>query len=68
VLVDGDREWILWPDLDLDDGDFSECGAAFKRERPAAVDAGRVGVGAAKLVAQQALVDFAVEWFETNRP
>ncbi|SDQ97251.1 aminoglycoside N(3)-acetyltransferase [Natronobacterium texcoconense] len=67
VLVDGDREWLEWEDLAVDDEDFPDCGAAFERERPEAVDTGSVGVGEAKLLAQRPLVDFAVEWFESNR-
>lgn len=67
MLVDGEREWVEWEDLDFDDGDFPECGAAFERERPDAFEAGTVGVGDAKLVAQRPLVDFAVDWFEANR-
>ncbi|WP_458188800.1 aminoglycoside N(3)-acetyltransferase [Haladaptatus sp. NG-WS-4] len=67
VLVDGDRAWVHWEDLDVDDEDFPECGAAFERAYPDAFEAGRVGVADAKLFPQQSLVDFAVEWFESNR-
>ena len=67
VLVDGEREWVEWTDLAFDDGDFPECGAAFERERPDAVERGAVGVGDAALVAQRELIDFGVEWFEANR-
>jgi len=67
VLVDGERAWVEWTDLPIDDEDFPDCGAAFERERPAAVEAGSVGVGDATLLEQRALVDFAVEWFEANR-
>lgn len=67
VLVDGDREWIRWEDIAIDDGDFPDCGAAFERARPDAVETGSVGVGDAKLLPVRPLVDFAVEWFESNR-
>ncbi|MFB6073800.1 MAG: aminoglycoside N(3)-acetyltransferase [Haloarculaceae archaeon] len=67
VLVDGDREWVEWEDLAIDDGDFPACGAAFERARPGAFTTGEVGVTTAKRVDQRALVDFAVEWFEANR-
>lgn len=67
VLVDGDHEWVPWEDIAIDDGDFRECGAAFERERPGAVECGQVGTGEATLVDQRALVEFAVEWFEANR-
>ncbi|MEF8851688.1 MAG: AAC(3) family N-acetyltransferase [Haloarculaceae archaeon] len=67
VLVDGEREWAEWADLAIDDGDFPECGAAFERECPGAVETGDVGVGDARLLDQRRLVDFAVKWFEDNR-
>jgi len=67
VLVDGEREWVDWDDLAFDDGDFQDCGDAFERERPDAVETGTVGVGDATLLSQRTLVDFAVEWFESNR-
>jgi len=67
VLEDGQREWVEWTDLDFTDEDFAECGGAFDRAHPEAVDTGTVGVGDAKLLDQRTLVDFAVEWFESER-
>ncbi|PSQ02898.1 AAC(3) family N-acetyltransferase [Halobacteriales archaeon QS_5_70_17] len=67
VLVDGQREWVRWEDLDVDDGDFPDCGGAFEREYPHAIETGTVGVADAKLFSQPRLVDFAVEWFEATR-
>lgn len=67
MLVDGEREWVRWEDVAFDDGDFSACGEAFEREHPDAFEAGTVGVGDAKRLSQQRLVDFAVEWLEANR-
>jgi len=67
VLVDGDRQWTEWEDIDFDDGDFPACGAAFEREHPAAFETGQVGVGDAKRLSQRAMVEFAIGWFERNR-
>lgn len=67
VVVDGEREWVQWEDLNFDDEDFSDCGAAFEREHPDAFTTGRVGVGTATLLDQRPLVDFGVGWFEANR-
>jgi len=67
VLVDGEREWIEWEDIDFDDEDFPDCGVAFEREHPDSFETGQVGVGDAKLLGQRELVEFGVEWFETNR-
>jgi aminoglycoside 3-N-acetyltransferase len=67
MLVDGEREWVNWEDIDFDDEDFPDCGAAFEREHPDAFETGQVGVGDAKRIDQQSLVDFAVDRFEENR-
>jgi aminoglycoside 3-N-acetyltransferase len=67
VVEDGDREWVEWTDIDIDDGDFPACGAAFERGRPDAVETANVGVADAKRLRQRPLVDFAVEWFEETR-
>jgi len=67
VLVDGDREWLSWEDLAIDDGDFERCGEAFERTHPGAVSTGTVGVGDATRLPQRRLVDFAVEWLEASR-
>lgn len=67
VLVDGEREWVSWVDIEYDDADFPACGEAFEREHPDAVEAGTVGVADAKRLSQPRLVDFAVDWFEANR-
>lgn len=67
VLRDGERQWIHFEELAIDDGDFAECGAAFDAAHPEKLTTGTVGVGDAKVVSQRALVDFAVDWFEDNR-
>lgn len=67
VLVDGEREWVQWEDINFDDEDFPDCGAAFEYDHPDAFKTGGVGVGNAKLLNQRPLVDFGIEWFETNR-
>jgi len=67
MLVDGERKWVEWEDIDFTDEDFDACGAAFEREHPDAVETGTVGVAEAKRIDQPTLVDFAAEWFEQNR-
>jgi len=67
VLVDGDREWVEWTDVDFDDGDFPECGAAFERDHPDAVDRTTIGTADVTRLSQRALVDHAVGWLEANR-
>lgn len=67
VLVDGERTWVQWEDITLDDEDFPRCGEAFESAHPDAVTTGTVGVGDAKRFTQPRLVDFAARWFERNR-
>jgi len=67
VLVDGDREWVEYADVDFDDGDFAECGAAFEREHTDAVDRATIGTADVTRASQRALVDHAVDWLAANR-
>lgn len=67
VLVDGERKWISWEDIDFDDEDFSRCGEAFERSHPNAVERGTVGTADARRFPQSLLVEFATEWFAANR-
>lgn len=67
VLVNGEREWVQWDDINYTDDDFLPCGEAFESEHPDAFEMSTVGVGEAKLLSQPQLVDFAVGWFEVNR-
>lgn len=67
VLIEGEREWVQWEDLAIEDGDFDACGEAFEARHPNSVEFGQVGAGEAKLISQRSLVDFAVDWFESNR-
>ncbi len=66
VQVDGTRRWLVVEDLDFDDSDFADVGAAFERETTD-VMTGRVGYGTGRLMRQRALVDFAARWMTANR-
>ncbi len=66
VRRDGRREWVSYPELDFNDGDFVALGADFERETGLA-RLGRVGRGEARLLPQRALVDYAVGWMAANR-
>ena len=65
VLVEGQRRWLEYSDLDLDDSDFERLGADFAGTKMEAE--ARVGGGSGKLMRQRAVVDFAVRWFAGNR-
>ena len=66
VMRDGRREWVQFEDINEDSGDFHRIGADFDRQ-PGLTRIGRVAQAEARLMAQRALVDFAVQWMERNR-
>jgi aminoglycoside 3-N-acetyltransferase len=66
ILVDGQRVWTTIADLDLNDSDFATLGDSFVRTSPI-VRSGQVADARAWLMPQPLLVDFAVQWMETNR-
>ncbi|MGW4869322.1 aminoglycoside N(3)-acetyltransferase [Streptomyces chartreusis] len=72
VLREGERQWMSYMDVDLDDGDFSALGAAFEAldtgRSETAVRHGQVGCGEARLFSLKEAVDFATAWLAGNRP
>jgi len=66
LLVEGQRQWVAYDDLDVNDADFVTLGESFARETGLERQ-GRVGYALARLMPQRALVDYAVAWFEVNR-
>jgi aminoglycoside 3-N-acetyltransferase len=66
MLVDGVRQWVTYYDDAVAAGDFDELGAAF--EATGAVQISQIGKATVRVMQQRALVDFAVQWFEANRP
>lgn len=65
VLVDGERQWLTYEDVNGDASDFADLGADFEANHE--VTRGRVGQADARVVSQRALVDFAAGWLERNR-
>ncbi|HEV2637484.1 MAG TPA: AAC(3) family N-acetyltransferase [Actinocrinis sp.] len=62
-------EWILFQDLDLDDGDFSLIGAAYEAavgDGPG-LRRGMVGSAPSRLVASRQIIRFAAEWMLSHR-
>jgi len=66
ILVEGQRHWVEFPDVDLDSSDFEDIGAAFEKETSMA-RIGRVGMAESRLLPQKELVDFAISWMEHSR-
>lgn len=66
VLVDGERRWVSFEDLDWNDDDFAQIGADFARDT-GLQRSGPVGQATALLMPQRELVDYGVAWMEKNR-
>jgi aminoglycoside 3-N-acetyltransferase len=65
VLVDGERRWVAFEELDTWSDDFEQVGAAAAAVGLESV--GPVGRATARLLPQPRLVDFATEWFRSHR-
>ncbi|MGH2775384.1 MAG: aminoglycoside N(3)-acetyltransferase [Actinomycetota bacterium] len=66
ILVDGERRWEHYEDVDLNSDDFTLLGDNFERDS-SAITMGRVGLADCRLMPQRDAVDFAVGWIESNR-
>jgi aminoglycoside 3-N-acetyltransferase len=67
VVIDGERRWERFQDVDLDSDDFEALGTDFERDTNS-VRLGRVGLASSRLMAQRAAVDYAVAWIPAHRP
>jgi aminoglycoside 3-N-acetyltransferase len=65
LIVDGERQWVTYGDLDGDTDDFEHLGREFAAT--GAVTERPIGAGKMRLMRVRLLVDFAVGWFETYR-
>lgn len=65
INVDGKRQWVTYEDIDHDADDFGSIGEAFEGSQSFSV--GPVGEAEARLIAQPAIVDFALAWMNANR-
>ena len=62
------RIWTTFEDIDVNPSDFDRIGADFLHsEAGELVQHGKVGIANCQLMPQRAVVDFAVDWLETNR-
>lgn len=65
VVRDGERRWLEYRDVALDDSDFAALGAAL--DETGVVSAGPVGAARCRLVSFAGAVGFAVGWLRSNR-
>jgi aminoglycoside 3-N-acetyltransferase len=63
--VDGTRKWVRYQNLVGDASDFERIGQDFAAET-GSERRGPVGATRARLMAQRAVVDFAVAWMEQH--
>ena len=66
TIIQGQRQWVQFQDVELDTSDFNALGHSFA-QKTGQVRVGQVARGTAMLMPQRPLVDYAVEWFEKNR-
>jgi aminoglycoside 3-N-acetyltransferase len=67
MIVDGERRWVEFADIDTNDEDFPRIGEEFARDGGGQVTQGPAGNGRALLMSQSELVDYAVGWMESYR-
>ena len=65
MVIDGRRQWVTYPNLVDDDGDFEEIGSEFAGTGQQRT--GRVGAADGRLMRARDIVDFAVRWMATHR-
>jgi aminoglycoside 3-N-acetyltransferase len=66
MLVNGQRQWVTFQDIEADESDFEAIGADFARETGKLVE-GKAAQATALLMPQRALVDYAAGWMARNR-
>ena len=65
MLVNNQRKWVEWTELELDPDDFEQLGADY--ESSINYKPGKVGEAEARLISLRAIVDYGVEWLKKNR-
>jgi aminoglycoside 3-N-acetyltransferase len=65
MMVNNERKWIEWKELEVDPDDFDQIGKDFESSNEFIL--GKVGEAKTRLISIRAIVDFAVEWLPLNR-
>jgi len=65
MLINNQRKWVEWEELDLNSDDFEQLGKDF--ESKINYKPGKIGIAETRLISLRALVDFGVEWLKKNR-
>lgn len=64
ILVEGERKWVEYTDIDYDDTEFETIGIAF--EQQCSVKKGKIGSADSKLFSLREAVDYAEEFFKNE--
>ena len=65
LLVNNQRKWVEWDELDIDSDDFAQLGEDFESKINYKPD--KIGLADSRLIPIRAIVDFGVEWLKQNR-
>lgn len=65
-IVNGQRQWITYDDVNLDSGDFDRIGEAYEKEI-GQMKVGKIGDADIRLMRVRPLVDFGVRWMTAHR-
>ena len=65
MLVNNQRKWVEWEELDVNSDDFEQLGNDFESKfnyKP-----GKIGMAESRLISIRAIVDYGIEWLKENR-
>ncbi len=65
MLVNDQRKWVEWEELDVNSDDFEQLGEDF--ESKIIYKPGKIGMAESRLISLRAIVDFGIEWLKENR-
>ncbi|WP_379156445.1 aminoglycoside N(3)-acetyltransferase [Paenibacillus sp. sgz5001063] len=65
IMVEGQRKWVTYKTLAVDDNDFVRLGEAYDQEMNIQIH--KVGQADIRFLEQRPLVDWATAWMEKNR-
>jgi aminoglycoside 3-N-acetyltransferase len=65
MLVNGERQWVEFEEMDFNDDDFPTIGDSYEAEYHIA--RGRIGQAEVRFMKQRPLVDYGIKWMEQRR-
>ncbi|MNI96225.1 SPBc2 prophage-derived aminoglycoside N(3')-acetyltransferase-like protein YokD [compost metagenome] len=66
MLVNSERKWVQFNDIEFSTDDFEQIGSDFERDTRFVIR-GRIAGAEAMLMPQAELVDYGAKWMENNR-